>query len=132
MENMSIDEIWDYSAGRARIFVVRGELDAHLSTDLLDRLEDALADPPEALLIDLEDVTFMDASALGDLVTVFKEARAAGTTTRLVAPSAAVKRLLCHTRTESVFPTEGNLISAYGGIAPESRPNEATEHNDAA
>jgi anti-anti-sigma factor len=136
MEDVSVDEIWDYQTDHARIFVVRGELDAHLSADLRSRLEAALLGPSEALLIDLEDVTFMDAAALGDLVTVFKKARARGAATRLVAPSAAVRRLIHATETECVFPTHRNLIPAYGEIPRDPLqtrgPSATTRHDTGA
>jgi anti-anti-sigma factor len=131
MDDTYVDEIWDYQTGHARIFVVRGELDADLSADLRRRLETALLGPPEALLIDLEDVTFIDVAALGDLVTVFQEAREVGAATRLVAPSAAVQGLLRATQTEGDFPMNGNLTAAYGEVSAEA-PETTSERDDAA
>lgn len=116
VEHMS-DEIWDYNSGHVWIFIIRGELDVYLSSDLRDRLERALTDSPDALLIDLEETTFMDASALGVLVTALKKARAMGATLRLVAPSAPVERLLSLTQTEEVLPIECDLITAYARVA---------------
>lgn len=120
MEQVNTSEIWAYDAGRAWIFVVRGDLDVNLSTDLRDRLERALTDSPDELLVDLEEVTFMDASALGVLITALKKARASGAALRLVAPSAPAQRLLRLTQTEGFFPVETDLITAYGRVAERS------------
>ena len=117
MKQMSIDEVWDYHAGCVWIFVVRGDLDAYLSTDLRDRLARALTDSPDELLVDLEEVTFMDASAVGVLVAAFEKARASGTVLRLVAPSASARRLLQLTQTEGIFPIEADLAVAYARAA---------------
>jgi anti-sigma B factor antagonist len=112
MEQVTTSEIWDYHPGHVRIFVVRGDLDAYLSTDLCDRLERALTETPNVLFVDLEDVTFMDASAVAVLVAASKKARASGAVLRLVAPSDPAERLLRLTHTEDVLPVETDLISA--------------------
>ena len=62
------DEIWDYRWRQMRIFVVRGDLDAHLAVDLNPHLERAIAEEAVEVLVDLEEATFMDAAALGILV----------------------------------------------------------------
>lgn len=133
MEQMAPGEIWVYNSGHVWIFVVRGDLDAHLSTDLHARLEGALIHCPDALLIDLEEATFMDASAVGILVSVSQRAQANGTVLRLVAPSAPAKRLLHLTRTEDVFLIEGDLVTAYARVTGRvAGPKKASGVDDAA
>lgn len=127
MRQVSTDEIWAYNAGRVWMLVVRGDLDANLSTDLSDHLERALVDSPEDLLVDLEEVTFMDASAVGVLVGAFNRACESGAILRLVAPSAPAKRLLRLTQTEDVFPIETDLITAQARAAERDRPSAECE-----
>lgn len=126
MEQVTTSEIWDYNPGHVWIFVVRGDLDAHLSTDLRERLERALTDSPNPLLVDLEDVTFMDASGVEVLRTAFKKARVSGAVLRLVAPSAPAERVLRLGHTEDVLPIERDLITAYARVAEGSAEREKT------
>lgn len=133
MERVSTNEIWDYHCGEVWIFVVRGDLDVSSSPDLRDRLERAITTSATELLVDLEEATFMDASALGVLVTALKKAGARGAVLRLVAPSAPVQRLLRLTQTESVFPIERDLITAYARVAERAaRSEKARGFDDAA
>lgn len=133
MERVSTNEIWDYRCGRVWIFVVRGDLDAYSSLDLHDGLERALADSPTELLVDLEEATFMDASALGLLVVAYKKARAKGSGLRLVAPSAPAKRLLRLTQTEGIFLIERDLITAFARATERAAgPEKESGFDDAA
>lgn len=133
MKHEVTDEIWDYSSNGVRILVVRGDLDNHLSTDLRDHLESALSDSPAPLLVDLEEVTFMDASGVGVLVEAFKNARESGSGIRLVAPSAPAQRLLDLTDTDDVFPIDPDLDAAYARVADRhTEPGEMAERTDAA
>ena len=117
MVQMPGGEIWEYNSGDVSILIVRGELDLALSNDLRDRLDGALSNSPAALLVDLEETSFMDASALGILLSAFQRARTAGVDLRLVAPVGAVERLLRLTETDDLLPIERDLISAYARIA---------------
>ena len=127
MEPVTASEIWDYNPGHVWIFVVRGDLDAHLATDLRARLERALTtDSADPLLVDLEDVTFMEASGVEVLRAALKKARACGAVLRLVAPSAPVERVLRPTHTEGVLPIERDLITAYARVAEASADREKT------
>jgi len=133
MVHLTTSEIWDYNPGHMWIFVVRGDLDAHLSTDLRDRLERALTDSPDPVFVDLEDVTFMDASGVEVLQAAFRKAQACGAVLRLVAPGAAAERVLRLSHSERVLPIERGLITAYARVAEASADREkATGFDDAA
>jgi anti-anti-sigma factor len=98
-----------------------------LATDLRARLERALTtDSADPLLVDLEDVTFMEASGVEVLRAALKKARACGAVLRLVAPSAPVERVLRPTHTEGVLPIERDLITAYARVAEASADREKT------
>lgn len=74
----------------------------------------------------------MDATALGVLVTALKKAGNEGAVLRLVAPSAPAQRLLRLTQTESVFPIERDLITAYTRVQRLARSERARGFDDAA
>lgn len=133
MKQEVTDEIWDYNSDGVRILVVRGDLDNHLSTDLRDHLESAFRGSPAPLLIDLEEVTFMDASGVGVLVEALKNARESGSGLRLVAPSAPAQRLLSLTQTDDAFPIDADLDVAYARVADRRvEPEEMADRTDAA
>ena len=116
------NEIWDYSCGDAWIFVVRGDLDVNSSGVLRDALARADDAGAVALLVDLEETTFMDPFALGILVGAAKKAQAKQGQLRLVAPSEAAGRLLHVTQMDRVFPIDPDLISAYAEVVPAEPP----------
>ena len=124
-------EIWDYGCGDAWIFVVRGDLDVNSSGALREALTRADEQGAAALLVDLEETTYMDPFALGILVGAAKRARARHGELRLVAPSEAAARLLRVTQMDRVFPIDADLISAYARIAA-PQPQKVSGVDDAA
>lgn len=124
-------EIWDYSCGDAWIFVVRGDLDVNSSGALREALTRADEQGAAALLVDLEETTYMDPFALGILVGAAKRARARHGELRLVAPSEAAARLLRVTQMDRVFPVDADLISAYALVAA-PQPQKVSGVDDAA
>jgi anti-anti-sigma factor len=132
MKEADIHEVWDFKFEHAWIFVVRGDLDIHLSMDLRDRLERALAASPGAILVDLEETSFMDSCAVEVLLAARDKAQAAGAVLRLVAPSAPARRLLNLTRTESLFSIDSDLVTAYAPADGRTDPKKAAGFDDAA
>ncbi len=66
---------------------VVGELDLATIPELRDLLEERLVTPPEALVLDLSDVSFMDSSGLRALIELDQRSRAEGWGLSLIAPS---------------------------------------------
>ena len=54
---------------------VSGELDLHTSPQLRDHALALLGEPPVRIALDMSDVSFMDSSSLGMLVTCLKRVR---------------------------------------------------------
>lgn len=54
--------------GRTRVVRLRGELDLYNSARIREGLDDACADAPERVVIDLQEVDFVDSTALGVLI----------------------------------------------------------------
>lgn len=63
---------------------VRGELDLHTASCLRQTLAAAVAEEAELLLVHLDEVTFMDSTALGLLVGAWKAQTAGGRRLELV------------------------------------------------
>jgi anti-sigma B factor antagonist len=70
-----------------------GELDLYNAAEVGASLAQAAADAPAALVVDLEEVSFIDSTALGTLVEA-KKALPEGVRFALAAPTADVRRAL--------------------------------------
>jgi anti-anti-sigma factor len=77
-----------------RVVAVSGEVDTVTAPRLRQALEDALETGPPAVTVDLADVSFIDASGIGVLVSVAKQANSMDRKLTLGAPSQAVLRVL--------------------------------------
>ncbi|WP_162244497.1 STAS domain-containing protein [Marmoricola sp. Leaf446] len=65
-------------AGEAVTVTVRGELDLHTASCLRQTLEAAVCEEADLVLVHLDEVTFMDSTALGVLVGAWKAQTARG------------------------------------------------------
>jgi anti-anti-sigma factor len=78
------------------VYLIRAQGD--IALDGAPRLEavldEALADEPSRIILDLEAVTFLDSSGLRVVVDAQEKARAAGSTLLIEGMSAAVERVL--------------------------------------
>jgi anti-sigma B factor antagonist len=86
-----------------------GEIDISTGGDLWTVLGKALAAAPAKIVVDLEDVTFIDCSALGVLVVAKKRGRDRDIELLLRAPSRRIQRLLELTNLRNVLPTENGV-----------------------
>lgn len=90
------------------VIAVAGEMDARAVPLVADLTGISAA----YVVFELRDVTFMDASGLGVLMTAQRKAVRAGGCVRLVAPSIPTRRLMALTRTDHVFLTFGSVDEA--------------------
>ncbi|WP_285739564.1 STAS domain-containing protein [Kitasatospora phosalacinea] len=88
------------------VLLCTGEIDIHTAPRLEHHLRRALAirPAPAVVLLDLQDVFFMDSSGLNSLLTARLEANRHGTLLALAHPGQQVARLLQTTGTASLFP----------------------------
>lgn len=96
------------------VVTVSGELDLSQAEDLGTRL-DALIRPGGIVALDATDLTFMDSTGLRVLLQATAHAAARGAGFRLVAPQAAVLRVLELSGTTSVVDTREDLAAALAG-----------------
>jgi anti-sigma B factor antagonist len=84
---------------------VAGEVDAETAPQLRDALLAALADA-EAVVVDLDSVTFMDSSGLSALLVAHRAAEASGGTLRLRDVPGRVMKLLTITGLDELLTVE--------------------------
>ena len=96
------------------VVTVAGELDLSQAEELGARL-DALIKPGGIVALDVAGLTFMDSTGLRVLLQATAHAAARGAGFRLVAPQAAVLRVLELSGTMSVVDTREDLAAAFAG-----------------
>jgi anti-sigma B factor antagonist len=101
--------------GHISVIAVRGELDMLTSPQLSDAIDDALASSPEALVIDLSEVTFLASAALQALVAGHA---AAGEVTgfAVVADGPATSRPIRILGLDSLLSVRPTLADAISGL----------------
>jgi anti-sigma B factor antagonist len=96
------------------LLIFRGELDLAAAAAMRQRVEAVVGTD---LVIDLRDVTFIDSSALRELLRAREAVIGAGARIVLAGAPAAVRRLLELTGTESMFelaPTRTSALALFG------------------
>lgn len=91
---------------------VSGEIDVSTAPALRDRLVALALEGPVTVVVDLSEVTFLDSTALGVLVSALKRLREDGGGLRLVVASGSVARVLEITGLAEVFPIFESLALA--------------------
>ena len=98
--------------GKAAIIYVTGDVDLHRSTELQNELMEVLKKKPEAVIVDLSGVPYMDSSGVASLVKLLSRTRKSGTELKLVAPTVKVRSIFEITRLDSVFTIADSLDEA--------------------
>jgi len=83
---------------------VSGEIDLATCPQLRDVLTALVHRGVYQIVVDLQQVTFMDSSGIGVLISVYRRIREHGGSLRLFAPSAKVWRVLELTRVTTLLP----------------------------
>ena len=97
------------------ILTVSGEIDIATAPSLRERLHGLLADDKHQLVVDLDDVGFLDSTALGVLVGVLKRARSQGGEVRIVCTQPRVRKVFEITRLDSAFDLFDSVDEAVRG-----------------
>jgi anti-sigma B factor antagonist len=98
------------------ISVVEERLDAHNSTDLKTRLLSLFEDGKNNMVINLEEVRFVDSSGLGALVSGFKNASARNGSLKLAGLQPQVQSMFELTRLHlvfEIFPTSEDALASF-------------------
>jgi len=82
---------------------------------LRERLHGLLAEETQRLIVDLDDVGFLDSTALGVLVGALKRARGEGGDVRIVCTQPRVRKVFEITRLDSAFDLFDTVDEAVRG-----------------
>jgi anti-sigma B factor antagonist len=83
---------------------------------LRDRVVELLEKGHNAIVLNLEKVTYMDSAGIGELVACYKRAKEKGGNVKLLNPSGKVLDLLTLTKLEEVFETYRQEQEAVGSF----------------
>ncbi|HET9944774.1 MAG TPA: STAS domain-containing protein [Actinomycetes bacterium] len=103
----------DRSPGHAEI-TLAGRFDAHEAPTFRETVTPLLAAEGDTVRIDLQQVVFVDSTALAELVRAAEQARAVGGDLVLGRISAPVRVILELTALELAFTIEGGPVAATG------------------
>jgi anti-sigma B factor antagonist len=86
------------------VLAVRGEADLHVAPDLRDRINTAIADGTDVLVLDLSETTFVDSMTLGVLLGAMKRMRGRDGQLELVVTRPDLRRIFEITLLDRVLP----------------------------
>src|SRR5262249_42783023 len=102
------------------VVVPRGDLDMAAVPDVRSALTGLLDNGQSRLLIDLDDVTYIDSSGMGTIIAAMKQARAVGGDVRLCGLQEDVRTIFEITRVMqamSIHPTRQEALASWRGAA---------------
>ena len=98
--NLSIDVA---TTDNQTVLTVKGEIDAYTAPLLKEKLLPATAKVAEKIVVDLNDVTYMDSTGLGVFISALKSTKEHGSTLTLVNLQERVHRLFKITSLDSII-----------------------------
>ena len=101
--------------GDTTVLRCAGEIDIATVSVLRDRLSHIQVEGPAHLVLDLDEVTFMDSLGLGALIGAHKRARVLRGSLVIVCNSRPILRLFTATALDRVFTIVGSLDEAVAG-----------------
>ena len=102
------------------IVAVGGEIDVYTAPKLRDRITELVADGEYHLIIDMEQVEFLDSTGLGVLVGGLKKVRAHDGSLELVCNQDRLLKIFRITGLAKVFVIHDSADSALSGAEPSS------------
>jgi len=98
------------------VLAIRGEADLHVASELRDRINEAIADGANALVLDLSETTFVDSMTLGVLLGAMKRLRARGGQLQLVVTRPDLRRIFEITLLDRVLPLHATRDEALDAV----------------
>lgn len=95
---------------------VAGEIDVYTAPQFKEAVNQIINTGQKDLVIDLAQVTYMDSSGFGTLLSATKRLRPEGGTVNLVGSNSAIDRMLRITRLNTVFGTFPTIEDALGAV----------------
>jgi anti-sigma B factor antagonist len=100
--------------GGRTVVDIAGEIDVYTAPTLRDHLSQLVADGSYRLILDLEDVAFLDSTGLGVLVGGLKRVRAHDGSLTLVCTQERILKVFRITGLTKVFPIHASVADALG------------------
>ncbi len=107
-----VDETEHVRGTRAIVLAIHGDTDMHVVDELEARLAEVIDEAPDALVLDLSGVTFLDSMALGVLLSSLKRLRETGGQLRVVAPRPEIRRIFEVTLLDRLFDIDSTRDEA--------------------
>ena len=98
-----------YEAGDRTVVTVGGEIDVYTAPRLRDRISKVVAGGQYQLLIDLQEVDFLDSTGLGVLVGALKKTRANGGSLELICANERLLKIFKITGLAKVFTIHASV-----------------------
>ena len=99
---------------------VHGDIDVGTAPRLREQLVGIIADGQTRVVLDLDDVAFLDSTGLGVIVGVLKRARTLGGDLRLVCTRAQIVRVFEITGLDRTMPLAESAEAAVAGATREA------------
>ncbi len=112
-------EIPDTDTDGWTVIAASGEIDVATAPELREQLTSLIADDHRQLVVDLEDVDFIDSTGLGVLVGAVRRARAADGDLRLVCTNSRLLKVFDVTGLGDVFTIATSVDDAVSAPATE-------------
>lgn len=95
-----------------KVLDVAGEIDVYTAPQFKEAVNGIIAGGQKHLIIDMSDVTYMDSSGFGTLLSATRRLRPQGGTINLVKCNTSIDRILKITRLNTVFATYESIDDA--------------------
>ena len=95
-----------------KVLDVTGEIDVYTAPQFRDAVNTVINSGQKHLVVDMTNVTYMDSSGFGALLSATRRLRPQGGTVNLVKVSSAIDRILTITRLNTVFTTYSSVEDA--------------------
>ena len=99
--------------GDRTVVTVGGEIDVYTAPKLREQLIDLVSSGNYHLVVDMENVDFLDSTGLGVLVGGLKRVRAHDGSLRLVCTQERILKIFRITGLTKVFPTRSHTVAAH-------------------
>jgi anti-sigma B factor antagonist len=109
-------ELQSHTKGNIRILELAGRFDTQSVPEVGEWIQGATTSPPANVIVNLQDVTFLDSTALSTLVQGLKKSRSINGDLRLCGLQHPVRMIFELTRLDKafeIFKTEEDAIEAF-------------------
>lgn len=115
MESIRLETSFSEANGY-KILEVVGEIDVYTAPQFKEAVNEIISSGQKDLIVNMAQVTYMDSSGFGTLLSATKRLRPEGGTVNLVSVNSAIDRMLRITRLNTVFGIYGAIDEAIEKI----------------